>query len=96
MKGFKLKEGDEKWKFQKSKQIWLVNNMYCLEKLPAKYFKIMINYIDSMQGESKARVIKDAITCIEDHSKIPFDILENQLIKEIEDQSEREELKSKI
>jgi len=70
--------------------------MYHLEKLPSKYFKVMVSYIDTMQGESKTRVIKEAQDLLGDHSKIPFDVLETQLIKEIENPEERTELKQKI
>jgi len=55
-------ESNPGWKFQKSKQVWLLKNMYHLEKLPAKHFKVMVNYIETMQGESKTRVIAEAKT----------------------------------
>jgi hypothetical protein len=50
--------------------------MYFLEKLPAKMFKMMITYIDSMQGESKQRVIKEAQQFLDKEDTIPMDILE--------------------
>lgn len=69
-------EKQSKWKFQKSKQVWLLKNMYHLEKVPASNFKTMLLYIDSMQGETKKRVIDEAKALLEKRDTIPFDQLE--------------------
>ena len=45
--------------------------MYHLEKVPAASFKMMIAYIDSMQGESRARVIQEAQEYLNKKSDIP-------------------------
>lgn len=44
----KWKQNKEQWKFQKTRQIWLVKNMYNVERLPVKHFKIMKKYVKSM------------------------------------------------
>ena len=39
--------------------------MFNLEKVPAKYFKIMISYIESIEGNTKARVLEETLEMIE-------------------------------
>ena len=70
--------------------------MYHLEKVPASSFKIMLAYIKTMQGESKARVIKEAKEFLENKDSVPQDLLEVQLIKEMPTVEESENLKTKI
>ena len=84
------------WKFQKSKQVWLLKNMLYLEKVPAKSFKQMISYVASMTGEAKERLFKELQGYLNKEDTIPFDDLEKQLIKEIGDSEERKELEEKI
>ena len=59
--------------------------MYYLEKLPSKYFKIMIQYIATMHEASKERVLEEARKLIENKDDIKLDDLETQLISEAED-----------
>ena len=70
--------------------------MYYLEKLPSKYFKIMIQYIDTMHEASKQRVLEDARKSIENKDDIKLDDLETQLISEADDLEEKKALKTKI
>ena len=51
------KEGEESpWKFNKTRQVWILKNMYNLEKIPAKSFKILIPYIEGMNTDGKTRI----------------------------------------
>lgn len=51
--GGKLKQA-YLWRFQKTRQIWLLKNIYNIERLPVKHFKILRKYIKSMpEGPSK-------------------------------------------
>ena len=48
------KESKDAWKFQKTRQIWLVRNIYNVERMPENHFKIMKKYIKSMpEGPTK-------------------------------------------
>lgn len=38
----------EEWKFNKTRQVWLLKNMYGLERVPAKYFKLLLKYSASI------------------------------------------------
>lgn len=73
---WETRKENKEWKFSKSKQVWLLKNLYHLEKVPAKHFKILLSYIDTVQGASKERLIKEAADYLGDKSKIPMDILE--------------------
>ena len=70
--------------------------MYNLEKIPAKSFKILIPYIETMQGEGKTRIRQEAQELLEHKSSIPFDDLEEKLIEEADSEKEKQELKDKI
>ena len=70
--------------------------MYNLEKIPAKYFKILVSYVDTIQGEGKTRVRQEAKELIENKKDIPFDELEQRLLEEADSDSEKLELKKKI
>ena len=70
--------------------------MYNLEKIPAKSFKILIGYIDTMQGEGKSRIRTESQELLENRSSIPFDDLEDKLIEEADSEKEKKELKEKI
>ena len=49
-------DDDEVWKFAKVKQVWLLKNMYNLEKVPSKSFKDLLLYIETVKGDGKKRV----------------------------------------
>lgn len=71
------------WKFQKSRQIWLLKNIYNIERLPIKHFKILKKYIKTMQeGQVKERILKEALELIEDNKKVTYDEIENRLIED--------------
>ena len=39
------REKEPSWKFNKTRQVWLLKHMYMLERMPPKYFKLMLKYI---------------------------------------------------
>ena len=92
-----LEDWQEKnnWKFSKSRQIWIVKNLYCLESVPAKNFKTALAYIDTMHLEHKTRLVKEAKAMLE-NDKVPFADLETRLVEEADTEGEREILRNKI
>eukprot|EP00079_Xenopus_tropicalis_P039200 XP_017952971.1 PREDICTED: uncharacterized protein C7orf50 homolog isoform X1 [Xenopus tropicalis] len=50
----------EEWKFQKTRQTWLLLHMYDPEKVPDKYFKILLNYIAGLQGRARDTTVEKA------------------------------------
>jgi len=75
------KDCKTEWKFQKSRQIWLLKNIYNIERLPVKYFKVLKKYIKSLpEGITKQRVLQEALSVIEDNKKLIFDDIEQSLL----------------
>ncbi len=85
------------WKFQKTRQIWLFKNIYNIERLPVKHFKILNAYISSMpDGPQKEKIRLDALDLIEDNKKIKFDEIEQKLIDDTPAGEEREKIKERL
>ena len=42
--------GEEKWKFNKTRQVWLLKHMYMLERVPSKHFKLLLKYIATIES----------------------------------------------
>ncbi|XP_071300096.1 protein cholesin isoform X1 [Agelaius tricolor] len=50
----------EKWKFQKTRQTWLLLHMYDKEKVPDKYFTILLDYLQGLQGNARDKTVQKA------------------------------------
>lgn len=55
------KEQKAQWKFKKSRQVWCLKNMYSIQKMPTKHFKIMKKYVEGLEGKLKEKVLQDAL-----------------------------------
>ncbi|XP_009863429.1 PREDICTED: uncharacterized protein C7orf50 homolog, partial [Apaloderma vittatum] len=53
-------ENPEKWKFQKTRQTWLLLHMYDKEKVPDKYFTILLDYLQGLQGGARDLTVQKA------------------------------------
>ena len=63
----------ETWKFNKTRQVWLLKNCYNLHQVPSKHFKIMLKYMAGLQGKGRKIASDEAIEIVEDHSKVKLD-----------------------
>uniref|UniRef100_A0A8C3M549 WKF domain-containing protein n=1 Tax=Geospiza parvula TaxID=87175 RepID=A0A8C3M549_GEOPR len=50
----------EEWKFQKTRQTWLLLHMYDKEKVPDKYFTILLDYLQGLQGNARDKTVQKA------------------------------------
>ncbi|XP_053550413.1 uncharacterized protein C7orf50 homolog [Bombina bombina] len=50
----------KEWKFQKTRQTWLLLHMYDSEKIPDKYFSILLDYLGGLKGSARDTTIKKA------------------------------------
>jgi len=50
----------EKWKFKKTRQIWLLKNAYNEDLLSEDFFKLFLEYIAELLGQSRDRTFKIA------------------------------------
>ncbi|XP_010012683.1 PREDICTED: uncharacterized protein C7orf50 homolog [Nestor notabilis] len=53
-------ENPEEWKFQKTRQTWLLLHMYDKEKVPDKYFTILLDYLQGLQGNARDLTVQKA------------------------------------
>ncbi|XP_074454857.1 protein cholesin isoform X5 [Larus michahellis] len=53
-------ETPEEWKFQKTRQTWLLLHMYDKEKVPDKYFTILLDYLQGLQGGARDITVQKA------------------------------------
>ncbi|XP_032839686.2 uncharacterized protein C7orf50 homolog [Tyto alba] len=53
-------ENPEEWKFQKTRQTWLLLHMYDKEKVPDKYFTILLDYLQGLQGGARDITVQKA------------------------------------
>jgi hypothetical protein len=80
------KQSKDTWKFQKSKQIWLLKNMYSVDAIPSKHFKIMKKYVKSLQGQVRERILEEALAVVETPKKLELTLIEKALEEEAKEQ----------
>ncbi|KAG0202798.1 hypothetical protein BGX28_004779 [Mortierella sp. GBA30] len=53
------------WKFQKLRQVWLINNMYDDKQLPSTHWDIFLDYIHDLKGAARTAAIQEAKKIVE-------------------------------
>ncbi|XP_025909955.1 uncharacterized protein C7orf50 homolog isoform X2 [Nothoprocta perdicaria] len=53
-------EKPEEWKFQKTRQTWLLLHMYDKEKVPDEYFSILLDYLQGLKGSARDVTVQKA------------------------------------
>ncbi|KAF9902224.1 hypothetical protein EC991_005170 [Linnemannia zychae] len=53
------------WKFQKLRQVWLLNNMYDDKQLPDSHWSLFLEYIHDLKGAARNSAIADAKKIVE-------------------------------
>nr|XP_013806325.1 PREDICTED: uncharacterized protein C7orf50 homolog [Apteryx mantelli mantelli] len=53
-------EKPEEWKFQKTRQTWLLLHMYDKEKVPDEYFTILLDYLQGLKGSARDVTVQKA------------------------------------
>ncbi|XP_044748245.1 uncharacterized protein C7orf50 homolog isoform X2 [Coccinella septempunctata] len=61
----KWKHARSEWKFEKLRQVWLVQNIYDSGKIDEKYWETLIDYLNNSKGKVREKVINEAIKIIE-------------------------------
>ncbi|KAM9095308.1 protein cholesin [Sarcophilus harrisii] len=52
----------EEWKFQKTRQTWLLLHMYDSNKVPDKHFSILLDYLEGLKGRAREVTVQKAET----------------------------------
>ncbi|XP_075035722.1 protein cholesin isoform X2 [Mixophyes fleayi] len=57
------------WRFQKTRQTWLLMNMYDQAKVPDKYFKILLDYLGGLKGNARETTVQKAEAFMKEYDK---------------------------
>lgn len=57
------------WKFQKVRQVWLLQNMYDQALLDDDSFEVLLEYLEGLKGHSRQKTVSDAETMLEKSEK---------------------------
>lgn len=62
---FQWKHAKSEWKFEKVKQIWLVNNLFDENLVPGKFYPTVVEYFEGCKGMVKDQLVKKAMGVIQ-------------------------------
>ncbi|KAI7816590.1 hypothetical protein BC939DRAFT_468537 [Gamsiella multidivaricata] len=87
------KRSKDTWKFQKLRQVWLLNHMYDDKEIPSTHWNIFLDYIHDLKGAARNSTIQDAKKIVE--APEPEDSKEDEEKENgtTEDKGEDEEMK---
>ncbi|CAG8725762.1 5539_t:CDS:2, partial [Ambispora leptoticha] len=57
------------WKFQKVRQVWLLQHAYDIDNVPNEFFRIFLEYISDLTGKARGKTIKEAQEILEQFEK---------------------------
>ncbi|XP_068438770.1 uncharacterized protein C7orf50 homolog [Clinocottus analis] len=61
------------WKFQKTRQTWLLQHMFDIAQISDKKFSILLRYMEGLQGAAKDTSVKQALALVEESGQAPED-----------------------
>merc|ERR1711860_206118 len=79
----------EEWKFEKCRQIWLLQNAYDSKKICKEDFKVLLKYMKSIQGRAKIGVLEDAQKKVSLHEERRKELTEEVEEEQAEGKSEK-------
>ncbi|XP_065114849.1 protein cholesin [Paramisgurnus dabryanus] len=53
-------ERRDEWRFQKTRQTWLLQHMYDSVKVPDSYFEVLLSYLEGLQGAAREKSLQKA------------------------------------
>uniref|UniRef100_UPI00398E862E uncharacterized protein C7orf50 homolog isoform X2 n=1 Tax=Pristiophorus japonicus TaxID=55135 RepID=UPI00398E862E len=56
----------KEWRFQKTRQTWLLQHMYDCDKISAKHFTQLLGYLDGLKGNARELTIQKAEALIKE------------------------------
>ncbi|KAL7886793.1 hypothetical protein AOLI_G00045140 [Acnodon oligacanthus] len=57
-------EKREEWKFQKTRQVWLLQHMFDSEKVSDAHFAVLLSYLEGLQGVARETTVQKAETLV--------------------------------
>ncbi|XP_069463104.1 protein cholesin [Ambystoma mexicanum] len=63
----------EGWKFQKTRQTWLLLHMYDPQKVPRNHFTVLLDYLEGLRGSARDLTMQKAEALMKEHEKTDTD-----------------------
>ncbi|XP_054549535.1 uncharacterized protein C7orf50 homolog [Talpa occidentalis] len=57
------------WKFQKTRQTWLLLNMYDSDKVPSEHFSTLLAYLEGLKGQARELTVQKAEAMMQELDK---------------------------
>ncbi|XP_055780189.1 uncharacterized protein C7orf50 homolog [Salvelinus fontinalis] len=57
-------EKRKEWKFQKTRQTWLLQHMFDSEKIPDENFSVLLSYLEGLRGAARDTTVQKAETLV--------------------------------
>ncbi|XP_028263265.1 protein cholesin isoform X2 [Parambassis ranga] len=67
-------ENHSAWKFQKTRQTWLLQHVFDSEKIPDEKFSVLLQYLEGLQGGAKDTTVQKALSLVEESGQEPENI----------------------
>ncbi|XP_077481462.1 protein cholesin isoform X2 [Stigmatopora argus] len=61
------------WKFQKTRQTWLLKNMFDLKQIPDEKFSQLLQYLKGLRGNARETTLKKSMAVVQEAGKAPED-----------------------
>lgn len=56
----------ESWRFQKTRQTWLLLHMYDEDKVPEEHFSTLLDYLEGLKGSARELTVQKAETLMQE------------------------------
>uniref|UniRef100_UPI0037E9B10B uncharacterized protein C7orf50 homolog n=1 Tax=Semicossyphus pulcher TaxID=241346 RepID=UPI0037E9B10B len=66
-------ENRAEWKFQKTRQTWLLQHMFDSDKIPDEKFSLLLQYLDGLRGGARDTTAQKALALVEESGQAPED-----------------------
>ncbi|KAM8837524.1 protein cholesin isoform 1-T2 [Spinachia spinachia] len=66
-------ENRTEWKFQKTRQTWLLQHIFDFEQIPQEKFSVLLQHLEGLRGGSKDLTIQKAMAVVEESGQAPED-----------------------
>lgn len=66
-------ENRREWKFQKTRQTWLLQHMFDSDKIPDEKFTVLLQYLEGLRGAAKDTTVQKALVLVQQSGEAPDD-----------------------
>ncbi|XP_031147235.1 uncharacterized protein C7orf50 homolog [Sander lucioperca] len=66
-------ENRAEWKFQKTRQTWLLQHIFDSQQIPDEKFSVLLQYLEGLRGGAKDITVQKALVQVEESGQAPED-----------------------